>query len=291
MTLPADPTPLDGAPPPLGYVAGLDGMRAIAVSAVLLFHGGVAWATGGFLGVDVFFVLSGFLITTLLMEEVDRHGGIDLRGFWSRRARRLIPALFATVVVVVLAAHWISPARAASSVRLDGAAALAYIANWRFIASGTSYFLRTAGPSPLEHTWSLAVEEQFYLVWPLVAVLVLRRRTWLLGVIAGAGAVASAVAMAVAYHPGHDASRAYFGTDTRVHVVLVGALAAVVIDRWRRRPISETVRYGTAELAAFAGAGVLLAIALAHGDDAFLYRGGFLVIALATAAVISAVVL
>ena len=277
--------------PRLGRVPALDGIRGLAVAAVLLFHGGVSWAPGGFLGVDVFFVLSGFLITTLLIEEMAERGGIGLRAFWTRRARRLIPALVVTVVAVVATAHLIAEGRSPESVRFDAAAALGYVANWRFIVSGADYFNRAAGPSPLEHTWSLAVEEQFYVVWPLVALLVLRYRTWLLGVVAVVAAAGSAIAMAVLADDG-DISRAYFGSDTRVHVVLIGAAAAVVVHRWRAA--DEHLRppaWAWDVAGAFGVAAVGFAIARAGGQELGLYRGGFAALAASTAIVAGSVVL
>ena len=277
--------------PSLGRVPALDGIRGLAVAAVLLFHAGVSWAPGGFLGVDVFFVLSGFLITTLLIEEMAERGGIGLRAFWTRRARRLIPALVVTVVVVVATAHLIAEGRSPESVRFDAAAALGYVANWRFIVAGADYFDRAAGPSPLEHTWSLAVEEQFYVVWPLVALLVLRYRTWLLGVVAAVAAGGSAVAMA-AMAGEADVSRAYFGSDTRVHVVLIGAAAAVVVHHWRAVDQDRRPPEWAWEVAGAVGvAAVGFAVAGAGGQELGLYRGGFAALAACTAIVAGSVVL
>ena len=261
---------------------------------MLLFHGGVSWAPGGFLGVDVFFVLSGFLITTLLIEEAAHHPTrrISLRAFWTRRARRLVPALVVTAGAVVIAAPWIAEARSARSVRLDAAAALAYIANWRFIVSDASYFDRAAGPSPLEHTWSLGVEEQFYLAWPLLAVLLLKGPVWRLGVTALGIAIASVGAMAATYTEGADTSRAYFGTDTRVHVVLTGCALAVVVARLRARDGVDPWLRGAIGIGALSG--VLLlggAITTTGGDDAWLYRGGFGLVAVGTAFVVAETVL
>ena len=297
---------MDGTPPAprhshgrgdltkLGHVPALDGLRGVAVAAVLLFHGGVSWAPGGFLGVDIFFVLSGFLITTLLIEESATTGRVSLGAFWARRARRLIPALVATCAAVVVAAPWIAEARSARTVRLDAAAALGYVANWRFILTDTAYFDRTAGPSPLEHTWSLAVEEQFYVVWPLLAVLVLRRAApWRVGGVALAGALASVGAMALVFTPGTSTSRAYFGTDTRVHVVLLGCVTAVVLHRWRARGFLIDGWTRSALLLGSLSGVVLLggAISTAGGDAQWLYRGGFAFVAVATAFVIAEIVL
>src|SRR5436190_23941935 len=148
----------------LGYVPGLDGLRGLAVIAVLLFHGGVTWARGGFLGVDMFFVLSGFLITSLLLDERWKTGTVRLSKFWARRARRLLPALLALLAAMAAYAMWVPMDTSPASLRRDVFATLAYISNWHFILDGGSYFARNAPPSPLRHTWSLAIEEQFYVL-------------------------------------------------------------------------------------------------------------------------------
>ena len=148
-----------------GYRPALDGLRAVAVGAVIAYHLGYGWARGGFLGVDAFFVLSGYLITSLLLVEFGRNGRIDLRAFWARRARRLLPALFVVLIAVSLwvAVTW--PSDQLGSVRGDGLATLFYGANWRFVLTGQSYFAFSGLLSPFRHAWSLAIEEQFYLLW------------------------------------------------------------------------------------------------------------------------------
>ena len=163
-TVPARPVQLPGN----GRVPALDGIRALAVLAVLAFHGGMPWARGGFLGVDAFFVLSGYLITSLLLTEWQRTGRIAMLAFWARRARRLLPALLLLVLTVALTARYLVPVEEQRQLRGDGLGALFYVANWRMVLRGGDYFANTAGPSPLEHTWSLGVEEQFYLVCPLL---------------------------------------------------------------------------------------------------------------------------
>ena len=217
--------------PSSSHIPGLDGLRAVAVAAVLLFHAGFHWMPGGFLGVDVFFVLSGFLITSLLLREFERSGRISLRSFWARRVRRLFPALLVLLAAVSVYAG-LAGADGRRPLSLDGLAALGYFANWRFVFSHQGYFARTGPPSLLQHTWSLSIEEQFYVVWPLVLALLLRRRRPRRAVLAVAltGAVASAVAMAL-LAPGGDHSRAYYGSDTHAQGLLIGAALAVVLAR------------------------------------------------------------
>jgi peptidoglycan/LPS O-acetylase OafA/YrhL len=276
---------------PYAYRPALDGVRAFAVVAVLAFHGGVGFLPGGFLGVDAFFVLSGFLITSLLLAESARSGRIDLPAFWGRRARRLLPALLVMLVAVAAVSRVLVPAPEWPGLRADALAAVAYLANWRMMDRGGDYFAATAPPSPLQHTWSLGIEEQFYLLWPLVllAVMALVRRPAarpraVLGLCV-AGGVASALAAAVLYDPRH-VDRDYYGTDTRAVALLVGCgLAALLAGR----PAEGDARRHRL-LGGLALAGVVLTAALwatAGGGAGWLYRGGLTVAALATAAVIA----
>lgn len=275
----------------------LDGLRAAAVLAVLLYHGGVSWVHGGLLGVDVFFVLSGFLITSLLCDESARTGTLMVAKFWGRRARRLLPALFVLLLGVAVYAFCYSASLDLTRIRGDALSTLAYVANWRFILSDQGYFATSGAPSPLLHTWSLAVEEQYYLVWPLIALAALRLRgPRALAVVAGFGAVASAVLMAVMYHLGFGIDRLYYGTDTRAQSLLVGSFLGVVAcrQRWRLFPERwcETAggrRFGV--LLDIAGGGFLVWAGHVYGGtDPFLYTGGFFLVALATAAVIARVI-
>jgi peptidoglycan/LPS O-acetylase OafA/YrhL len=223
---PGEAAPTRGpAPTASGRYPGLDGLRAIAIIAVLVFHANPAWLPGGFLGVDVFFVISGFLITSLLVRERARAGRIDFRAFWTRRARRLLPALAVVVVVSSLVARAGSSELVVSLPRQVLGAAT-FSTNWIEILSGGSYFDQTA-PTLFMNFWSLAVEEQFYLVWPLA--------TWALLAWAGrrvkvaipvALAVASTVVMAVLYTPGQDNTRVYYGTDTHLMGLMTGAALA-----------------------------------------------------------------
>jgi len=291
-----------------GRLTALDGIRAFAVLGVMLFHFGVPWAQGGLLGVDVFFVLSGFLITSLLCREFDRTSTVRLRAFWARRARRLLPGLFVLLLAVALYAHFYATSVDVTSLRKDALATLLYVANWRYIVSNQGYFAMGQAPSALLHTWTLGIEEQYYVVWPLVAVLVLRwRGPRGLAVVAGVGALASAVEMVVLYAAGFSVNRLYYGTDTRAQALLVGSFLAAVgataagtgrrRDRrgdWRALPASWTGTVGRRRLVTLAGvAGAVVLLAMAHslvGTDPLLYRGGFFVVALSAGAVITAVV-
>ena len=218
------------------HLPALDGLRGLAVIGVLLFHAG--HLSGGFLGVDAFFALSGFLITSLLVREADEHGRIDLIGFWGRRFRRLLPAVVVLLVVTMLWARWFGSAAEWTGVRQDGPWAQAYLANWHQIATSTGYWESFAEPPLLAHLWSLAIEEQFYVVWPLIVALVWRvgrGAHQLLLALCVIGSVASLVAMVVLFDGG-DPTRVYMGTDTRASSILVGAAAAtapaVALWRW-----------------------------------------------------------
>ena len=247
----------------------------------MAFHAGVSWARGGLLGVDVFFVLSGYLVTSLLLSEQQRTGRISLRRFWNRRARRLLPALAVLFAGVYAYGRWTTSGIAPAQIRGNALATLLYGANWHYIVTGQDYFVRYGALSPLLHTWSLAVEEQFYLVWPIAALLVLRRfgprgLAW----VAGLGVAASAATCAALYLAGAGVDRLYYGTDTRIQSLMVGALLAVVLSV--RRPVAAAAR-------AFGGAGAAgLAIAFyaVDGGGGFLYLGGFLGVALAAAATV-----
>src|SRR5260370_13714265 len=194
-----------GAPggSPTARVRALDGLRGAAVVAVLLFHAG--HLVGGYLGVDLFFVLSGFLITGLLLAEWEHTGEMRLRAFWARRARRLLPALVAMLCGVVAYAAFAAHAIQLGAIRSDSLATLGYVANWHSIIGGHSYWDVFSAPSPLNHTWSLAIEEQFYLLWPLIVVGLavgtrrdrLPRRVFAVALVGAAGLGALAVILAV----------------------------------------------------------------------------------------------
>ncbi len=220
------------ARPKSRYIPALDGLRTLAVVAVVLYHLNLTWAQGGLLGVTIFFVLSGYLITRLLLNEVAKTGRIDLKSFWIRRIRRLVPAVV-TVVVVTCALCTIFNHVMLTKMRPDILPSLLFFNNWWQIAQNVSYFNALGDPSPLTHFWSLAIEEQFYLIWPpllfaMVSMHVSKPNTR--RVVLGLSAV-SALAMMVLYNPAADPSRVYYGTDTRVFSLLLGAWMAFIPDR------------------------------------------------------------
>jgi peptidoglycan/LPS O-acetylase OafA/YrhL len=274
----------------IGYQPALDGLRAFAVAAVIAYHFGAGWASGGFLGVDAFFVLSGYLITSLLLTEWGRSGRISLPGFWARRARRLLPALLVVLGAVALYAAWLAPASQLDALRSDGISSLFYFANWQFVLSGQSYFELFSLPSPLRHLWSLAIEEQFYLVWPLVVLVCLRAGRGSRKVLAGvcvAGIAASVAVMALLYDAS-DPSRAYYGTDARAHTLLVGAVLALVLTQRRPERRHSVVALHTAGLVA--AAACAWAWVNVTDQGAGLYHGGSFAFSIAVAVVIASAV-
>jgi len=253
----------------------------------MLFHAGVQWFGGGLLGVDIFFVLSGFLVTSLLLGEQARTGALRLGRFWARRARRLVPALVVLLAGVCAYARWVGTGISPGQLRGDAFSTLGYVANWHYITAGQNYFNRYAPPSPLLHTWSLAVEEQFYLIWPLVVLVVLRRfgRRGL-GWTATVLAAASAAVCAGLYLNGASVNRLYYGTDTRAQSIMIGAVAAILVPMSQERPLSGRSSHVMGILG-IAGAGVVAyCLHAVQGAGAFLYEGGFLLVGLSTAAVV-----
>ncbi|MFW5474499.1 acyltransferase family protein [Knoellia sp. CPCC 206450] len=285
------PPPGSAATRPRGRLPGLDGLRAAAIVAVLVFHLDPRWLPGGFLGVDVFFVISGFLITTLLVREHAREGRVDLRGFWTRRARRLLPALLVLVPSVILLARLVEGDLLVGIGR-QALGALTFTSNWLEIAAGSDYFHSTA-PQLLMNLWSLAVEEQFYLVWPLVALALLRlapSSRARAGVAVGL-ALGSAVLMAVRYDPELGATRVYYGTDTHLMGLMLGAALAFA---WAapHRAWTSTAQWQRARVPVVAASGLVLVALVALLDEAtpFTFRGGILLASLATSVLVLAVV-
>jgi peptidoglycan/LPS O-acetylase OafA/YrhL len=280
------------------YIPGLDGLRAIAVLAVIAYHLDFKWASGGLLGVGVFFTLSGYLITDLLLAQLAK-GRIHLRAFWLARARRLLPALFAMLIVVTAWVTVLGPHQPPEFRSAVGTAVL-YVNNWWLVFHDVSYFQAFEAPGPLNHLWSLSVEEQFYILWPFLLVLgvasipELRSPTGTRVRLAGAAlglALASALLMAVLYQPGPDPSRVYYGTDTRAFELLLGAALAAV---WPSRRLRSNITPGARRTIDRAGALGLtvLVLMLCSLDEfsPFLYRGGFLLLSLVTVLVLAAVV-
>lgn len=283
---------LDAAPTRrLAYLPGIDGLRAVAVLAVMCFHANSYWMPGGFLGVEVFFVISGYLITTLLLGEWQQHGTVDFKTFWIRRLRRLFPAMAAVIVGVLTFVVLFLPDEVAN-LRDDALASLLYLSNWYLIFEQRAYFETVGRPPLLQHLWSLAIEAQFYLVWPLLFVAGMRRwsRRTMLGAIVVAAAASSAL-MAWLYSPTVDPSRLYYGTDTRAAALLIGAALAFF---WAPGQVQQELTARGVRFLDLASGVALIGLGYAfftvNGFQSELYRGGFALLSLLTAIVIAAVV-
>lgn len=273
----------------LPYIPGLDGLRALAVIAVLLYHANLPiW--GGFLGVEAFFVLSGFLITALLLVEWRQNGHIDFKAFWLRRARRILPALFLVLIGTVIFTLLLLPTEVAA-LRKDTLAALGYVMNWYLMSSEQSYFDPVARPPLLQHLWSLAIEEQFYLAWPVIFLLGMRflrvSGFWFATLLA---AGASSVIMFTLYGPGGDVSRVYYGTDTRATGLLLGAaLAMVLTPGYAPQEHNRRVSLLLDSAGVVALCGLLASFLWVNDYTPTLYLGGLATFSIATAVVIAAV--
>lgn len=277
----------------LSRKSGLDGLRALCLLAVLLYHSDFGWARGGFLGVTAFFVLSGFLITGLLVLERERSGSIRLPNFWARRARRLAPGVIVLFVLVIAYLRF-GTHKIPAGVAGDGFASAFWFANWRFTFAHRSYAAMFSGSSPFEHMWSLSVEEQVYLFLPLIVFFALGRRAgrprrMLLAAIFAVLIAASTAASTLLHHPGHVVLHEYYGTDARAAEPLVGALLALMLfgrHEVRRLGRNALAALDAAALVAFAGIIVMLT-RLGQQSDA-LYRGGFLLAACLSAVLVAA---
>ena len=289
------------------YMPGLDGLRAVAVLAVIAYHEQFGWAKGGLLGVAVFFTLSGYLITDLLLAQWAAVGKLRLKDFWIRRARRLLPAVFVLLAVV---SAWVTIADRGRLASLRGpvAAAVSYTSNWYLIIKNQSYFARFAPPQPFDHLWSLAVEEQFYLLWPwllLLALLCLQRglgggrhpwpalrssakSTEWLAIPTLALAAGSAAAMPLLYQPGLDPTRVYEGTDTRAFGLLIGAAMAMIWpSRGWQRPKRGTI--WVVDGVAAAGLAIVAVMIVTVGQySSLIYHGGLVLLSFATAVIVAA---
>ncbi len=278
------------------YMPGLDGLRAVAVLAVIVYHLGIDALPGGLLGVSVFFTLSGYLITDLLLGQF-ASGQFSFRSFWIARFRRLIPALALMLVVVAAWVTVIGPHQTSDFRTAAGTAAI-YVNNWWLVLRDVSYFAQFDAPGPLNHLWSLSVEEQFYIVWPVLllgGVRVVREvRPGSLRPRLGAGiaalAVVSTIAMAVLYEPGGDPSRVYYGTDTRAAELLVGAaLATLWPSQKLHARISVAARNTVDAVGAIGLIGIAAMFVFVGEFSSFLYRGGFAVLSLAVVAAVASI--
>ncbi|PQQ47540.1 acyltransferase family protein [Bacillus thuringiensis] len=271
------------------YMVGLDSLRGIAILGVVLYHINFKWMPGGFLGVTVFFVLSGYLITDILAMEWQNTGRINLKRFWLRRARRLLPGMFFMLSIII---SWITIFHFSllEQVRGDFLAAILYFSNWWYIYHKLSYFESFNTIHPLNHFWSLAVEEQFYLIWPFIVALgfyYIKKRSRL-ALFIFLAAVISAILMAIKYVPGIDPSRIYYGTDTRLFSLLIGSVLALL---WPSNRLSKKI----IPLARFildvtGGIGLIVILVMfwkTNQYDPFLYRGGMFFLSITTALLVA----
>ncbi|MBC2681981.1 acyltransferase family protein [Corynebacterium anserum] len=266
------------------YVSGLDGLRTLAVAVVVLYHLHIQGFVGGLLGVGVFFTLSGYLITTNLMRSWDKHGNLGLKTFWLRRFRRLMPAVILTLITVVILTAALERQHLGQYSK-EALSALFYVNNWHTIFQQKSYFDNFGGPSPLSHMWSLSVEEQFYLFWPLLLLLLLVvLRSRFAAMIATLGiTLASFVLMWVLADPAMDNTRAYEGTDTRAGGLLLGAALAIWLSSRRHKGQQTMPDLKIANIFGFIGvAGILILVVLVPQESIFLYRGGLVLLSVAS---------
>jgi peptidoglycan/LPS O-acetylase OafA/YrhL len=265
----------------LGYSRALDGIRGVAILAVMAFNGHLQWAQGGYLGVDIFFVLSGFLITSLLLQEQRQSARISLQNFYYRRALRLLPGLFALMLFVSVYAALLQSKEKAMTTWKGVLYTFFYVANWAQIGEGAS------GIGALSHAWSLSVEEQFYILWPLLLLLLLRsglRRGWIVAFLLFCIS-ASILWSARLWFEGAPHLRMYFGSDTRAHELLIGCLAALLVH-WGVIGQGKASRQALRWISVVSLAAIAYALTSLSVKSGFLYCGGFALIALATAAII-----
>ena len=278
--------------PHLRHVPGLDGLRGLSVISVMCFHAAIVGASGLYMGVDGFFVLSGYLITSLLIGDITKNGSVSFGSFWSRRARRLLPALFVMMFVVLFVeVGWGDKAQFAS-IRGDAIAALAYVSNWYYIWTHTGYFGQGQAVSPLQHTWSLAIEEQFYVVWPLLvaAVLKLRKSLKSMFMLSLVGSILSAILMAIVYGNGSGLNAAYYGTDTRAQALLIGCALAFLLNK---KEVVNNPKFVNvvAALGPIAFGVVAIIWAFAGGPPSWMFHGGFFISDVGVAIVIASATL
>ncbi|WP_406241902.1 acyltransferase family protein [Tissierella carlieri] len=219
------------------YISGLDGLRAFAILSVVFYHFSFSWAKGGFLGVDIFFVLSGYLVTSKILLSQEN---FKLRTFWKNRISRLLPSAYLMIMITVLWVIFFNH-RLLTNLLGDTISSISYTTNWWFIFHKLSYFDSFGSPSPLKHIWFLAVQEQFYILWPFILMIVLKntKKTKKLSYIIFIGALLSATLMGILYDPAADPSRVYYGTDTRAFELLIGSFLAAVSAN--KKPFTKEV--------------------------------------------------
>ncbi|MCJ1656777.1 acyltransferase family protein [Staphylococcus sp. NRL 16/872] len=273
------------------YMPGLDGLRAIAVIGIIIYHLNRQWLKGGFLGVDTFFVISGYLITSLLLKEYEENGIINLKRFWIRRIKRLLPAVLALLIVIGLATLIFEPQQIVR-VKHDMFAALFYVSNWWYIAKDVNYFEQFSF-MPLKHLWSLAIEEQFYLFFPFVLVILLltikkyKNVTLIFWIIS----LISLLAMVIISQPNVGYSRVYFGTDTRLQTLLLGVILAFMWPPFKLKAKPPAVLQRTIDGVGVVGLVILIILFFTVSDNsAWIYNGGFYLISGVTLFIIASVV-
>ncbi|EGQ1298407.1 acetyltransferase [Staphylococcus pseudintermedius] len=270
------------------YMPGLDGVRAVAVIAIIIYHLNPQWLSGGFLGVDTFFVISGYLITSLLLTEYHNTGKIELMSFWLRRVKRLIPAVLFLVMGVIVLSLIFMPTEI-QKVRADSIVAIFYVSNWWYIMQNVDYFEQFA-VQPLKHLWSLAIEEQFYLVFPIVLLSLLSfiRRLKSIRIIFLILLVISMIAMMVLYVPNENVARVYFGTDTRIQTLLMGVLLALVWPPFQLKAKVNRQMRTMIDTAGVVGLAILfICFKFVSETNSILYYGGFFLISTVTLLVIA----
>ncbi|WP_434643507.1 acyltransferase family protein [Thermoanaerobacterium thermosaccharolyticum] len=271
------------------YMAGLDGLRAIAVLAVIGYHLNLSFMQGGFLGVSIFFVLSGYLITNIISSEWEKSGKVDLKNFWLRRMRRLFPALFIMVVLVVCYVTLFDPGRL-TSIKGDAITSILYINNWWLILHKVSYFAKFGPPSTFGNLWSLAVEGQFYLIWPLVLIIsfkYLKKKRYIV-FLTLLLAIASSLAMGMLYEPGMDPSRVYYGTDTRVFGLLLGSALALILPSDKLSSnMSRNKRLILDAIGFLSLLSIFIMFIYVNQYDTFVYRGGMFLLSVIAAVTIA----
>ncbi|WP_155592221.1 acyltransferase family protein [Lysinibacillus cavernae] len=274
------------------HISGLDGLRALAVSSVIFYHFNFQWAKGGFLGVDIFFVLSGYLITSTILPVEGDKITVNLRKFWINRFRRLIPAVYFMVISIFIWVILFNP-ELINKLRGDALASFFYSSNWWFIFHKTSYFDSFGSPSPLKNLWSLAIEEQFYLLWPVILLmgLFILKKQSKFSIFVMMGAIYSAILMSLLYVPGNDPSRIYYGTDTRVFELLIGCWLALIwsMKRLSSKKLSDGHIKKLNIISFISLTIIILSICLVDEYQTFLYRGGMFLFCINAAILIACV--